>query len=212
MSAPRTGRQDAGTARGLWAKNWTVVVEVRRSTPSPQVRHPIYARSSATTTSKNTSSPTRPNSQACTCTASTNVRGTSAHSPPPSSTHSRANGVSSPRSFTSSSPFRASRTSQTRSDARGNGTERRSRASSCARPCAPPLQRDTRPPYLDGSSFFFKVKFDEPYMMYRGWREITKSLLARGESAKLPKCKMLCPENEGVCQVGKGDQEAPCAV
>ncbi|KAJ7151347.1 RNA ligase-domain-containing protein [Mycena crocata] len=36
--------------------------------------------------------------------------------------------------------------------------------------------RDT-PPYPPGSSFFFKVKFDEPYMMYRDWREITKSLL-----------------------------------
>jgi len=56
--------------------------------------------------------------------------------------------------------------------------------------------RDTRPPYSDGSSFFFKVKFDEPYMMYRDWREITKSLLARGESAKLPKSKMARPETK----------------
>ncbi|KAH6902658.1 RNA ligase-domain-containing protein [Coprinopsis sp. MPI-PUGE-AT-0042] len=32
-------------------------------------------------------------------------------------------------------------------------------------------------PYERGSSFFFKVKFDEPYMMYRDWREVTKSLL-----------------------------------
>ena len=34
------------------------------------------------------------------------------------------------------------------------------------------------PPYPPGSSFFFKVKFDEPYMMYRDWREITKSYLS----------------------------------
>ncbi|KAG6829353.1 hypothetical protein H0H92_004719 [Tricholoma furcatifolium] len=32
-------------------------------------------------------------------------------------------------------------------------------------------------PYAPGSSFFFKVKFDEPYMMYRDWREVTKKLL-----------------------------------
>ncbi|CAK5270180.1 unnamed protein product [Mycena citricolor] len=33
------------------------------------------------------------------------------------------------------------------------------------------------PPYSVGSTFFFKVKFDEPYMMYRDWRELTKQLL-----------------------------------
>ncbi|KAG6895054.1 hypothetical protein C0992_003348 [Termitomyces sp. T32_za158] len=33
-------------------------------------------------------------------------------------------------------------------------------------------------PYAPGSSFFFKVKFDEPYMMYRDWREVTKRLLS----------------------------------
>ncbi|KAI9453840.1 RNA ligase-domain-containing protein [Lactarius psammicola] len=55
---------------------------------------------------------------------------------------------------------------------------------------------DGRPPYAAGSSFFFKVKFDEPYMMYRDWREITKALLARGESANLPKSKMARPETK----------------
>jgi tRNA ligase len=35
-------------------------------------------------------------------------------------------------------------------------------------------------PYSPGSSFFFKIKFDEPYMMYRDWREITKPLLSKG--------------------------------
>jgi tRNA ligase len=51
-------------------------------------------------------------------------------------------------------------------------------------------------PYSPGSSFFFKVKFDEPYMMYRDWREITKSLLSKGESAKPPKNKMARPETK----------------
>ncbi|KAH9025091.1 RNA ligase-domain-containing protein [Lactarius pseudohatsudake] len=44
--------------------------------------------------------------------------------------------------------------------------------------------------------FFFKVKFDEPYMMYRDWREITKALLTRGEGANLPKSKMARSETK----------------
>ncbi|KAG8216296.1 RNA ligase-domain-containing protein [Butyriboletus roseoflavus] len=59
--------------------------------------------------------------------------------------------------------------------------------------------RDKRPPYPPGSSFFFKVKFDEPYMMYRDWREITKSLLSTGGSlddAKLPTSKMKRKETQ----------------
>jgi len=51
-------------------------------------------------------------------------------------------------------------------------------------------------PYAPDSSSFFKIKFDEPYVMYRDWREITKSLLSRGESAKLPKNKMKRPETK----------------
>lgn len=48
------------------------------------------------------------------------------------------------------------------------------------------------PPYPPGSSFFFKVKFDEPYMMYRDWREITKSMLSAkpGTEPRIPKSKM----------------------
>ena len=41
------------------------------------------------------------------------------------------------------------------------------------------------PPYSPGSSFFFKVKFDEPYMMYRDWREITKSLLSAKQKGNI---------------------------
>ena len=41
------------------------------------------------------------------------------------------------------------------------------------------------PPYDDNSVFFFKVKFDEPYLMYREWREITKGLLSRYENGSI---------------------------
>ena len=51
-------------------------------------------------------------------------------------------------------------------------------------------------PYSPGSSFFFKIKFDEPYKMYRDWREITKSHLSKGESANLPKNKMARPDTK----------------
>lgn len=54
-------------------------------------------------------------------------------------------------------------------------------------------------PYAPGSSFFFKVKFDEPYMMYRDWRELTKSLLSSKHGlspTKLPKSKMKRPETK----------------
>ncbi|KAJ6601504.1 hypothetical protein B0H10DRAFT_1750087, partial [Mycena sp. CBHHK59/15] len=49
-------------------------------------------------------------------------------------------------------------------------------------------------PYAPGATLFFKVKFDEPYMMYRDWR-VTKTLLrphAKGgmTEAALPKGKM----------------------
>lgn len=36
---------------------------------------------------------------------------------------------------------------------------------------------DARPPYRPGAPFFFKVKFDEPYLLYRQWREITRVLI-----------------------------------
>ena len=55
-------------------------------------------------------------------------------------------------------------------------------------------ERDrSTPPYKSGSSFFFKVKFDEPYMMYRDWREVTKMLLSsKGQmkASNLPRSKM----------------------
>jgi tRNA ligase len=54
----------------------------------------------------------------------------------------------------------------------------------------------TVPPYPPGSTLFFKVKFDEPYMMYRDWREITKQLLLSGGlgKSKLSASRMKRPE------------------
>ncbi|KDQ53731.1 hypothetical protein JAAARDRAFT_182862 [Jaapia argillacea MUCL 33604] len=45
-------------------------------------------------------------------------------------------------------------------------------------------------PYEPGSSFFFKVKFDEPYMMYRDWRELTKQVLSGKGVGQLSKHRM----------------------
>jgi tRNA ligase len=56
-----------------------------------------------------------------------------------------------------------------------------------------------RSPYEANSSFFFKVKFDEPYMMYRDWREVTKMLLSSKaylNPSLLPKSKMKRPETK----------------
>jgi tRNA ligase len=38
--------------------------------------------------------------------------------------------------------------------------------------------RQMAPPYAPHSPIFFKYKFQEPYLMYRDWRELTKSLLS----------------------------------
>ncbi|KAF9056971.1 RNA ligase-domain-containing protein [Panaeolus papilionaceus] len=46
----------------------------------------------------------------------------------------------------------------------------------------------SRSPYAPNSSFFFKIKFDEPYMMYRDWREVTKTLLS--QHSKNPSTKL----------------------
>ncbi|KAF8325713.1 RNA ligase [Amanita rubescens] len=57
-------------------------------------------------------------------------------------------------------------------------------------------------PYTPGSTFFFKIKFDEPYLMYRDWREVTKSLLTMNAKngtmnpSKLSRSKMVRPETK----------------
>lgn len=47
--------------------------------------------------------------------------------------------------------------------------------------CAAAASSDTPnapcPPYHAGQTWFYKVKFDEPYLMYRDWRELTKKML-----------------------------------
>lgn len=35
-----------------------------------------------------------------------------------------------------------------------------------------------RPPYETGQTWFYKVKFDEPYLMYRDWRELARRMLS----------------------------------
>ena len=66
--------------------------------------------------------------------------------------------------------------------------------------------------YPAGASFFFKVKFDEPYLMYRDWREATKALLSKGPSAgNVPKGKMRRAETklyvDWVCAEIRRDRE-----
>ena len=56
-------------------------------------------------------------------------------------------------------------------------------------PRPPDVGHDT-PPYPPGSSFFFKVKFDEPYMMYRDWREITKALLSAKQKGNIASARI----------------------
>lgn len=58
----------------------------------------------------------------------------------------------------------------------------------------PDTSLDDRPPYARGHSFFWKVKFDEPYLTYRQFREITRHLL--GCARKQP---------DGTFRFGKAD-------
>jgi tRNA ligase len=59
--------------------------------------------------------------------------------------------------------------------------------------------RAEQSPYAPGTDYFFKVKFDEPYMMYRDWREVTKALLSQNGTpnpGSLNKKKMQRPETK----------------
>ncbi|KAG8733154.1 hypothetical protein FRC11_008359 [Ceratobasidium sp. 423] len=51
-------------------------------------------------------------------------------------------------------------------------------------------EQSTPPPYGPGSTFFFKIKFEEPYFMYREWREITKKMLAADKKGQLRGLKL----------------------
>ncbi|KAG8793817.1 hypothetical protein FRC12_001517 [Ceratobasidium sp. 428] len=48
----------------------------------------------------------------------------------------------------------------------------------------------TPPPYAPGSTFFFKIKFEEPYLMYREWREATKRMLSAADKGQLDGTKL----------------------
>ncbi|KAG9086894.1 hypothetical protein FRC07_012960, partial [Ceratobasidium sp. 392] len=48
----------------------------------------------------------------------------------------------------------------------------------------------TPPPYGPGSTFFFKIKFEEPYLMYREWREATKRMLSMADKGQLDGAKL----------------------
>ncbi len=62
-----------------------------------------------------------------------------------------------------------------------------------------PKDKHSAPPYSPGSDFFFKVKFDEPYLMYRAWREITKTIyIHKNNSSKplnIPRSRLERPES-----------------
>jgi tRNA ligase len=52
------------------------------------------------------------------------------------------------------------------------------------------MKENTREPYRD---WFFKFKFEEPYLMYRQWRECTKSIIT-GKAPKYKKHKKITEE------------------
>src|SRR6266702_3664329 len=209
----RAGKTTEQLAETLWAKNWTVAAEVRRPTPTPKPQRPSPTRSSATTDSRSTSSRTPPKRPACTCTASTNVRGTSGRSQLPSSRRSRANGASSPPRRSSSHPCRTSRRSRKRSAAAARGTARRSRASSYARPSgpridAPPLKAGRRRLVVLLQGQVRRAVHDVPRLArnHKGAARPRRGGEASEEQDGAPR-------NEGVCQVGQGrDQKAPGAI
>ena len=46
-------------------------------------------------------------------------------------------------------------------------------------PNVPVASEAVSPPYAPGQAWFYKVKFDEPYLMYRDWRELTRKMLSQ---------------------------------
>lgn len=41
-----------------------------------------------------------------------------------------------------------------------------------------PIAGVAAPPYAPGQTWFYKIKFDEPYLMYRQWRELTRAMVS----------------------------------
>ena len=67
------------------------------------------------------------------------------------------------------------------------------------------FQAAGKPPYRPGAPYFFKVKFNEPYLLYRQWRELTRVMLPyRTDLATSPDA------TPAVVGKGKGNaQESP---
>lgn len=100
------GKKKADFAKRLWDENITAVAEVRSNSPPLSPKLTTHPRSSATTTSKNTSFPTPKSKPGCTYTGSTRTRVPSRLTPPPPSTRSQKNGGSSKPLSSHSNPQR----------------------------------------------------------------------------------------------------------
>ncbi|SOV07220.1 related to TRL1 - tRNA ligase [Ustilago sp. UG-2017a] len=47
-----------------------------------------------------------------------------------------------------------------------------------------------RPPYEPGQAWFYKVKFDEPYLMYRDWRELARKMVREKQEWEAKLCTL----------------------
>src|SRR6266446_4373609 len=85
-----------------------------------------------------------------------------------------ASGGSSSQHPVSSHLLLKSRCLWKKSTTAASGMARCSKVSLCTTIILPPKGRACAdaPPYSPGSSFFFKVKFDKPYLMYCNWQEM----------------------------------------
>ena len=60
-----------------------------------------------------------------------------------------------------------------------------------------------RPPYRPGAPYFFKVKFEEPYLLYRQWREITRVMLPLRDIPSKPAIGQPVQDRDRTTQKGK---------
>lgn len=73
-----------------------------------------------------------------------------------------------------------------------------------------PVEGVKIPPYHAGQTWFFKIKFDEPYLMYRSWRELTRTMLR--DKAKWEEQQQLQEKNDTLDETMEGmslNEEAP---
>ncbi|KAN0059649.1 tRNA ligase [Thecaphora frezii] len=69
----------------------------------------------------------------------------------------------------------------TASDAAGSASTE-AETSSAGRSDGPSKRAPVSPPYAPDQAWFYKVKFDEPYLMYRDWRELTRKMLSQKQA------------------------------